>query len=183
MARTATNKIANRYGLDTKIYAYTGSPIATGDTPVLTVDFANITDIELSADVVWATGDRNHSNQVPFDEPYQGSMTFQTQCIPLQLMALVTNDTGVTGDTGEVTFKNDLDGTASPKFYVLVSDTIWKDENGAILNETLTAYKARPRKDYSVSYSGTGDPQSISIVFDLVGDTDGNVLKIKRAES
>lgn len=177
MPRANTNKIANRYGLHTKVFNY---PKADNDSPVLTIDFANITDIELTSDVIWATGNRNHDNQVPFDEPYQGSFTFQTQCIPLQLLALITND-AVSNDVGEVVFKNDLNGTASPKFYVLESDTIWKDENGEILNETMTAYKARPRKNYTASYSGTGDPQSISVVFDMVGDPTGNVLKIERA--
>lgn len=180
MPRTATNKIANRYGLDTKVYSY---PYATGDAPILTIDFANITDIELTSDVVWATGDRNHSNQVPFDEPYQGSFTFQTQCVPLKLIALITNEADtVTGDTGKVTFKNDRDGTASPKFYYLVSETIWKDENGAILDEKMTAYKARPRKNYTASYSGTGDPQSVSVVFDLADDASGNVLDLERSD-
>ena len=178
MARTASNKIANRYGLETKIYAY---PKSNGDSAVLTVDFANITDIELTSDVIWATGNSNHDNQVPFDEPYQGSFTFQTQCVPIQLLALITNDT-VSGDADDVTFKNDTNGTSSPKFYVLESTTIWKDNNGAILNEAMTAYKARPRKNYSASYSGTGDPQSVSIVFDLMGDDSGNVLKLERTE-
>ena len=184
MSRTASKKIANRYGLETKIYAYTGSAITNNDTPVVTVDFANITDIELTSDVIWATGNSNHDNQVPFDEPYQGSFTFQTQCVPLQLISLITNDSAhlVSADTGTVTFKNDSDGTASPSFYVFVSTTIWKDNNGAILNETMTAYKVRPRKNFTASYSGTGDPQSVSIVFDMVGDASGNVLNIARAE-
>jgi len=180
MSRTASKKIANRYGLDTKIYEYTG--LTPSGSPLLTVDFANITDIELTSDVIWATGNRNHDPQVPFDEPYQGSFTLQTQCVPLQLIALITNDTTVNTDTGTVHFKNDVNGTASPKFYVLVSDTVWKDDNGAILNETMTAFKVRPRKNYSASYSGTGDPQSVSIVFDMVGDPAGNVLDLTRAE-
>lgn len=184
MPRTASNKIANRYGLETKIYTY---PKESNATPVLTIDFANITDIELTSDVIWATGNSNHDNQVPFDEPYQGSFTFQTQCVPLQLIALITNDTSVTSDTGSVTFKNDTNGSSSPAFYVMESNTMWKDTNGAILNETMKAYKARPRKNYSASYSGTGDPQSVSVVFDLVGETAagddlGKVLTLTRAE-
>lgn len=183
MSRTASQKIANRYGLETKIYTY---PKAGGASPILTVDFANITDIELTSDVIWATGNSNHDNQVPFDEPYQGSFTFQTQCVPIQLLALITNES-VSGDADDITFKNDTDGSSSPVFYVLESNTIWKDNNGAILNETLKAYKARPRKNFTASYSGTGDPQSVSIVFDLVGETAsgddlGKVLTLTRAE-
>ena len=40
----------------------------------------------------------------------------------------------------------------------------------------ITAYKAVPQANFTLSWSNTGDPTSLSIVFDLFEDEDGNFL-------
>lgn len=66
---------------------------------------------------------------------------------------------------GKATFKDD--DTQKISYYSITGTTTWKDEEGAVHTETFEAPKACARTDYKVSYSGTGDPQSVTITFDL----------------
>ena len=53
MAFDGTKKLANRYGLNLYFYKYGQKDAA----PCAVIDFANEVSIELSTDLVWATGE------------------------------------------------------------------------------------------------------------------------------
>ena len=71
MAATNTTQFANRYGLDVKIYAF-GAEVTEGDE-LMTIDFANVCDVDISGDRTWATGGQNHVNKIAFNDPIQGT--------------------------------------------------------------------------------------------------------------
>ncbi|RXZ78324.1 hypothetical protein EBB07_29525 [Paenibacillaceae bacterium] len=91
-------------------------------------------------------------------------------------VTLAASATVTTGDEVEVyyqfqsTSSHSLQFTAKgfPKYVKLVGDTLYQDEVG---NEAVAAqivyYKAKLQPNFSIAMSSTGDPTSISLVFDL----------------
>ena len=71
-----------------------------------------------------------------------------------------------------VSFNNKVD---TLDYYVTMI-TEGKDETGALAAYQLTAYKAKPKKSFDVSWSSTGDPATVKIEFTCLEDSDGNVL-------
>lgn len=63
-----------------------------------------------------------------------------------------------------------------PKAFTIYGETLYKSEDGEMLPYKITAYKAVPQANFTLSWSNTGDPTSLSIVFDLFEDEDGNFL-------
>lgn len=181
MALTKTTRMANRFGLNLKIYEYkpTGV-IEEGDQPLVVIDYANEVSVEITSEITWATGEQAHSNLIGFKDPSEGTMTVSTQIVPMDLLAIVTGD-AVETLTGTVTFKDDAI-SANPKPYLITGETVWQGEDGTIYNETIKAFKAFPTPNYNVTYTGEGDPQSIDIEFNLAVNDDGKMFEITRAD-
>lgn len=176
MALAATTQYANRFGMNLKFYPY-GSE-TTGE-PVATVDFANEVSVELSGSSVWATGGQSHANKVGFVDPYEGTMTISTQVLTTQFLALMGGKDMATFSGNEITFNNN----DANRFYTVIGETVWKDKDGVTYAEEIKAFKASPQRAYNVTYTGTGDPSSMDVVFDLTEDDDGNVFSTKKIES
>lgn len=170
MALTATTQYANRFGVNIKVWEL-GKDEEEGGTPLAVIDFANEVAVDLSGSNVWATGGQNHANKVPFGDPMEGTITISTQILTTQLLACIAGKDmkNFSGDT--VVFSNRDANT----FYTLTGETVWKDKDGITYSEKIKAYKASPQKAYNCTYTGTGDPTSMDIVFDLAEDDDGNV--------
>ena len=65
----AKNTMANRCGLDLKIYTYTADGVIENEeTPLAVINFANEVSIELTSDMVWATGGKEHNKIVGFNK-------------------------------------------------------------------------------------------------------------------
>lgn len=177
MAIQNTTQLANRYGLNVTIYASTD---ASMETPLMTVDFANVSDIEISGDRTWATGGQDHANKIGFNNPIEGTFKLSTQIMTMELLNLMAG--GVPGEgTTTVVFENTTN--SMPKYYVIKAETVWQDADGLTYAETLTFHKACPKRALNLSYSGDGDPISVDIEFDLLQDADGKVLTIKKADN
>jgi len=177
MAITATTNMANRYGLNTSVYAFDDKEMAT---PLMTIDFVNVTDIDISGDRVWATGGQAHANKIGFNDPVEGTFKLSTQILTMELLNLMSG--GTAGDKATtVVFKNT--SHSKPVYYILKSETVWQDESGNVYNETLTFHKISPKRALNISYSGEGDPTSVDIEFDVMQDESGNVLTVDRADS
>lgn len=174
----ATTKMANRYGLNLKFYEYGAEE---GAAELVTVDFANEVTLEITGDMVWATGGQAHSKKIGFKNPLEGNFTISTQLSTMQLLALLSgNDPSTT--TTSVTF-GDNEMTVTPKFYKIVGETVWvAEKENKVYNETITIYKASPKPNYNVTYSGDGDPNSIDVEFELAVTEDGEMVTIERTE-
>lgn len=175
MALTNVTEFANRYGLNVEIFAITDSSMTSA---LMTIDFANVSDIELSGDRTWATGGQSHANKVAFNDPIQGTFTLSTQIMTSQLLALMAGE-DISSVTDTVVFKNT--SNSMPKYYIIKAVTVWQDEDGNTYNETLTFHKACPQRALNISYNGEGDPVSVDVVFDLLEDDNHNVLTILKA--
>lgn len=173
MALSASTQYANRYGLDIKIYA-----LGESTTPLLTIDFANVSNIEVSGDRTWATGGQEHANKIGFNNPLQGTATISTQILTAEVLQLMSGGE-LSGFSGtEVVFKNDA--MTTPKYYTIVAETVWQDASGTIYDETLTFHKASAQRAFNISYSGEGDPLSVDIVLDLLQDDTGKVITVSK---
>ena len=74
MALAKTTQVANRCGVDLKIYKYKADgTIEEEGTPLLTIDFCNEVSWEITSDSVWATGGQTHANKIGFVNPVEGS--------------------------------------------------------------------------------------------------------------
>lgn len=174
MALTTNTKLANRYGLNFVLYASDDTEL---ETPLVTIDFVNVSNIELAGDRVWATGTQDHSNQIGFNNPVQGTLTISTQIMTSALLHICSG--GMAGQgTSTIEFQR-VPGQA-PKTYILTAETVWQDDAGQVCNEIMTAHKACPRIAYNVSYTGEGDPLSMDVVFDLMEDNNHKVLTIAK---
>ncbi len=182
MAIQTTTKMANRLGLDIEFYEYNGTgTIAEDATPAATINFANEVSLELSTDLTWATGGRARSKMVGFRNPYEGTLKISTQIVNMAVLHLVAEgDVTATGTT--VTFKNDA-SSMIPKYYIIKGKTVWQDEEGNTYDETITAFKACVKPNYSVTYNGEGDPQSLDVEFELGTNDEGEVVAITRADA
>lgn len=65
-----------------------------------------------------------------------------------------------------------------PKDVFITMDTLDKDEDGAFIPFVMTAYKASIQRNWEMSFNSEGDPQSITATFDLMEDSDGNILDL-----
>lgn len=168
-------QFANRYGLNIEIYAHTDKEMAT---PLMTIDFANVSDVNISGDRTWATGGQDHANRIGFNDPIQGTLKLSTQIMTMELLTLMAGCELDKANT-TVTFANTANTT--PKYYIIKAETVWQDADGQTYSETLTFHKACPKRALNISYSGEGDPTSVDVEFDLMRDTDGNVLTMAKA--
>lgn len=174
MALTKTTQYANRFGVDWTVYAY---PKAQNATALMTIDYINEVAVDFSSNTVWATGGIYHSNQIPFADPIEGTVTLSTQIMTTELLALMAGKDMSSFSGDSVTFSN----SDSPRFYVLEGTTNWKDKDGTIYAENVTCYKVSPDKAYNVTYTGEGDPNSMDITFNLLEDDDHNVYTSAKA--
>ena len=177
MSLTKTTQLANRYGLNTKLYAYSGYTAGTS-TPVMTIDFANLSNIDISGDMVWATGGQSHGNIVGFNNKLAGTFRLSTQIITSELLTLIAGG-DVAEATNTIVFKNDAASTI-PHYFVIESETSWQDKDGTIYEEKLTFHKAIAKRALNIEYNGDGDPVSVDIEFELGQNDDGYVLTITR---
>lgn len=175
MALNKATQYANRFGLDFKVFDITDTEL---ENPLVTVNYVNEVSVDLSGSTVWATGGQSHANKVPFNDPMEGTLTISTQLMTTELLALVAGKDMSTFDGDEVVFNNN----DANKFYVITGQTVWKDKDGITYSEDIKCFKASPQKAYNVTYTGTGDPTSLDITFDLAEDDDGNVYSSKKAE-
>ena len=177
MSYSNTTEFANRYGLDVAIYALTDASMTS---PLVEIDFANVSDIDISGDRTWATGGQAHANKIAFNDPIQGTFTLSTQIMTAKVLALMAGDNpNDVSDTIE--FKNE--STSMPKYYIIKAETVWQDAEGNTYSETLTFHKASPQRALNISYNGEGDPVSVDIVFDLLEDANGKVLTITKDDN
>ena len=177
MAFTKETQLANRYGLDVEIFASTDTEMATA---LMKIDFANVSDIQLSGNRTWATGGQNHANRIGFNDPIEGTFKLSTQIMTVELLSLMAGSDIATG-TSAVVFKNT--SNATPKYYTIKAKTVWQDKNGVTYAEELTFHKACPRRAFNISYSGEGTPTSVDVEFDLMEDGNGDVLTVKRTDT
>lgn len=176
MALTTTTKMANRYGLNVKIYDYTDTTMAT---VLMTIDFANVSNIEVTSDRVWATGGQDHANMIGFNNPLNGTFTLSTQVMTSELLNLMAGGTAGSA-TSTIEFVNS--STTAPKYYIVKAETVWQDDAGTTYSETMTFHKACPQRALNISYSGEGDPLSVDVVFDLMQNADKKLLTITKAD-
>jgi hypothetical protein len=178
MALTNTTQFANRYGLNIEFYKSTDTEMAT---KLLTVDFANVSDIDITGEITWATGGQGHVNKIGFNDPIQGTFKISTQLMTTELLNLVAgNDVSDSATTGEVVFKNSTH--SMPKYYIIKAETVWQDKDGNVYTESMKFHKACPKRAFNISYSGEGDPTSVDLEFELMQDDDGNVLTITKGD-
>ena len=65
-----------------------------------------------------------------------------------------------------------------PKDYYITMSTDGKAEDGSITVLDITAYKASIQRNIEMSFSSEGDPQSVTLTFDLLHNKDGKFLDI-----
>lgn len=65
-----------------------------------------------------------------------------------------------------------------PRAFTIYGETYEKTEDDEIVPYKMIAYKAVPQSNFSVDFSNEGDPTSLSITFDLMADSDDNVLDL-----
>lgn len=176
MAISTTTQFANRYGLNVSIYAVTDTSMSTA---LMTIDFANVSNIDISGDRTWATGGQAHANKVGFNDPIQGTFTLSTQIMTMELLNLMAGGTAGSGST-TVVFENTAN--SMPKYYIIKAETVWQDAAGAIYDETITFHRATPQRAMNIQYNGAGDPVSVDVVFDLLEDASGKVMTVKKAD-
>ena len=176
MAIQNTTQFANRYGLNIQIFASTD---ASMETALMTIDFANVSDISLSGDRTWATGGQDHANKIGFNNPIEGTFKLSTQIMTMELLNLMAGGTPGAGTT-TVVFENTAN--TMPKYFIIKAETVWQDADGLTYAETLTFHKACPKRAFNISYSGDGDPTSVDVEFDLMQDASGKVLTVAKAD-
>lgn len=69
-----------------------------------------------------------------------------------------------------------------PHDYFITMSTVDKDEDGVFTPFKQTFYKATPQRNFELALSSDGDPVSISMVFDLLEDKDGNFVDMVELE-
>lgn len=69
-----------------------------------------------------------------------------------------------------------LNTNSFPKEVSIYGTTFEKTEESAILDYKMKVYKAAPQPNFTTSFSNNGDPATITITFDLLADSDGNMV-------
>lgn len=72
--------------------------------------------------------------------------------------------------------KLSITSTTFPSYFTAYAETKNKTEAGEDALYRMVAYKCAPQTDFSIEFSNTGDPASITVTCDLMVDEDGNVL-------
>lgn len=197
MAITPETTMANRYGLETKVYPYglyklskngelvnASDSAAVTEAPLMTIDFANVTSYELEGDRVWATGGSKHSKVVGFNDPMEGTLTISTQLADVQLDALQAGrEIPASADAVDAIIYGNDEDTSIPIYYTIVGDTLWQDKNGGKHSERILFHKVCPQRKTNGEYTGEGDPQEVEIVFDLMDDDNGQMISKLRYDA
>ena len=90
------------------------------------------------------------------------------------------------GDTYIVYYQTELKdvhklsvkATTFPKAFEIYGDTWYKTEDDVIVSQKMIVYKAQPQTNFSVSWSNSGEPATITITLDLLADKDNNMLDL-----
>lgn len=172
MASDATKQLANRFGLDIRLHTIADEAVAV---PLIVVDFANISSIDLSGDRSWATGGQPRFRRIGFDDGVKGSFTLSTQLMTTELLNAIANGRIAPG-TQNVVFQNDLRMPIT--HYQIKADTVWQDMDGATCSERLTFHNACPHAALNITYNGVGDPVSADIEFELLQGASGDVMTV-----
>lgn len=72
--------------------------------------------------------------------------------------------------------KLNINNTTFPKAFTIYGNTIYKTEDDELLPFKMIYYKASPQSNFTITNSNTGDPTSLSITFDLMVNTDGDLM-------
>lgn len=80
--------------------------------------------------------------------------------------------------TREDVYNINIKSTNFPKAFTVYGDTYMKTEDEDILPYRLTAYKAVPQSNMSLSFSNSGDPGTVTITLDLMEDSEHNILDL-----
>lgn len=161
--------IANRYGLNIRLCDANDL-----DTVYQTIDFANISSIDISGDVVFAHGGAAHEKRVGFYDKFVGEFTLSTQILTNDLLCLMTGGTANWDGSSPIVFRNRL--LEQVRTFALIGETVWQDKNGRAYGEQLILHRVRPRVAYKRTYTTDGDAASVDIVFDIMQDAAGKVL-------
>ena len=81
---------------------------------------------------------------------------------------IIKRDSGV--------LKVSINNRKAPKAYYITCNTVEKDENDVITPFKMTIYKATPQRSFELSQSSEGDPATITATFDVLEDSDGNLM-------
>lgn len=68
-----------------------------------------------------------------------------------------------------------------PKTFSYQGQTIYKDDNGYIVDMYVFYYKLMPQPNISLSWSNTGDPVNLVITCDIMADENGNMIDMVEA--
>lgn len=69
-----------------------------------------------------------------------------------------------------------LDSTHFPKSYRVEGSIPYKTENDDIIEAHPIWYKAAPQGGFELSWQNTGDPVSLTMTFDVLADSEGNIF-------
>lgn len=72
--------------------------------------------------------------------------------------------------------KLSITSTTFPSYFTAYAETKDKTEEGDDALYRLVAYKCAPQTDFSLEFSNSGDPATITVTCDLMVDDDGNML-------
>lgn len=147
----------------------------------------------LQREVVKAGGASNKEltiQKTPVDgsvHVYKASDDCGTEVKATTTATKVTLETaGTAGDEYVVYYLTKLEGVSRlnintrsfPKAFTIYGETYEKTEDDEIVPYKMIAYKAVPQSSFSVDFANEGDPTSLSITFDLLADSDDNVLDL-----
>lgn len=147
----------------------------------------------LQREVVKAGGASNKEltiQKTPIDgsvHVYKASDDCGTEVKATTAATKVTLETaGAAGDEYVVYYLTKLEGVSRlnintrsfPKAFTIYGETYEKTEDDEIVPYKMIAYKAVPQSSFSVDFANDGDPTSLSITFDLLADSDDNVLDL-----
>lgn len=161
--------IANRCGLNLRICDANNL-----ENIYQTIDFANISKIELNGGTTFATGGQARGKQVGFYDKLVGEFTMQTQILTQNLMVLMTGGDAVWDGQSPIVFKNRLFDRS--RVFAIVGETVWRDRRGNVYGEQLVFHRVKPRIAYKRSFSKDGEVASVDIVFDLMQDDAGQII-------
>lgn len=185
MAINNTTKMANRFGLDIKLYKYSeDGTIGEPATPLATIDFANECSLELTSEITWATGGQAHKNMIGFKDPTEGTFKLSTQITNGDIMKLAAGNSLEDAESktkAKATYSNDAKASGLI-YYIIKASTVFQGEDGVAYDEEITLYKASVKPGCSITYSGEGDPQSVDIEFELAANKSGKVADIERKD-
>jgi hypothetical protein len=72
--------------------------------------------------------------------------------------------------------KLSIKSTTFPKAVTIYGSTVMKGTDEVQYPYKLIAYKASPQQNFSLGFSSSGDPTTITLTFDLLADDDDNIL-------